>query len=252
MHTLGIFRMAQMFVGPLLKLADQEGGGWHLFGPSSDIKSLLDLLAMMVWGRGVRGGGFGRKWRGTANGAEGVAGAHNDTALCLDDTSNALAPEIATIVYMLVAEEAKLRMNADTSMRETPPHRANVLSSGEKDLPEILRAAKLVVPGGLVVRLPGIAAIGRGRSAGEPGAALDVSPSSVRSYIRRLCACCGGAATAWRGRCSCAISSKRRSPAITSGNLVEAFVKLPPANWRLSLALCRGQRGRRSTRPNMY
>ena len=80
MHTLGIFRMAETFVGPLLKLADQEGGGWHLFGPSSDIKSLFDLLAMTIWGRGVRGGGFGRKWRGTANGIEGIAGGHNDTA----------------------------------------------------------------------------------------------------------------------------------------------------------------------------
>ena len=95
LHTLGRFRMASAFVGPLLKFADQEGGGWHLFGPSSDIKSILDLLAMMIWGRGVRGGGFGRKWHGTANGIEGIAAAHNDTALFLDDTSNADATDIA-------------------------------------------------------------------------------------------------------------------------------------------------------------
>ena len=69
LHTLGRFRMASAFVGPLLKFTDQEGGGWHLWGPSSDIKSILDLLAMMVWGRAGRGGGFGRKWYGTANGA---------------------------------------------------------------------------------------------------------------------------------------------------------------------------------------
>ena len=152
LHTLGVFRMASAFVGPLLKFTDQEGGGWHLWGPSSDIKSVLDLLAMMVWGRASRGGGFGRKWYGTANGIEGIAAAHNDTALFLDDTSNAEAKDIVKIIYMLVGEEQKARMHADTSMRETPPIRTNLLSNGEKDLPEILRLAKLTIPGGIVVR----------------------------------------------------------------------------------------------------
>ena len=196
LHTLGRFRMASSFVGPLLKFTDQEGGGWHLWGPSSDIKSVLDLLAMTVWGRAGRGGGFGRKWYGTANGIEGVAAAHNDTALFLDDTSNAEAKDVVKIIYMLVGEEQKSRMRADRSMDEIPPIRTNLLSNGERDIAEIIKRAKLEVPGGIVVRVPGVAAMG---AAGlrESLARRWMSPLPIGALSsKRPRACCADRATA--------------------------------------------------------
>jgi putative DNA primase/helicase len=224
LHTLGRFRMASAFVGPL-KFTDQEGGGWHLWGPSSDIKSILDLLAMMVWGRAGRGGGFGRKWYGTANGIEGVAAAHNDTALFLDDTSNAEAKDIVKIIYMLVGEEQKSRMRADRSMDETPPIRTNLLSNGERDIAEILKRAKLEVPGGVIVRVPGIAAIGRGRSAGEPGASLDVSSTHWRAFIKEAAHVLRGPGYGVAGPLFIRILIERKIGGERVGNLIDGFVK---------------------------
>jgi Domain of unknown function (DUF927) len=178
-HTWGIFRASEAFSAPLLKIAGHEGGGFHSFGPSSDLKSILDGLAQTVAGRGGRGGAYGRRGFGTAAGIEGIVAGHNNLPLFLDDVTVVDPHELVKIVYGIVAEEQKARRQADLTMHERPPYRVHAITNGEFDIPAVLAKARIEAPGGLAVRFPGVPAIGRGREAGEPGAALDVGMTAT-------------------------------------------------------------------------
>src|SRR4029077_11311279 len=86
--------VARLAVGKsrLLLAANAESGGIHLRGASSTGKSTALVMAGSVWGGGARGG-YVRSWRATANGLEGVALAHCDALLCLDELSQVPARE---------------------------------------------------------------------------------------------------------------------------------------------------------------
>ena len=75
-------------------------------------------------------------------------------------------------------------MRADTSLRETPPFHSNVLSNGEKSIPDTLKEARLAAKGGVTVRLVDIAAIGRGKlDPNGQGAAFDDSETDWRAFV---------------------------------------------------------------------
>jgi putative DNA primase/helicase len=82
-HALAVLAISTALAGPLLHLAGLEGGGVHVFGPSSQGKTTLLRLAASVWG----GPSFVRSWRATANGLEGAAAGSSDTLLVLDELS---------------------------------------------------------------------------------------------------------------------------------------------------------------------
>ncbi len=184
-HTLGVFRMSTALASPLLKLAGQEGGVFHLWGISSGGKSTLDLLASTVWGRGSREGGFSRTWSSTSNGFEGTAAAGNDIAIFLDDTSHVIdVKSIVAVIYMVSGGQGKTRMRADTSQREAPQFRVIVNSNGETTVPATLKDAKVFVKGGVGVRCVDIAAVGLGKdNPDEPGAAFDAYMADWPSFV---------------------------------------------------------------------
>ena len=188
-HALATFRMSSALSGPLLKLTGYEGGGFHLFGPSSGGKSTLDILANdTVWDRlAIERAEIGphlvadgeRRWRQPP-------GLGNDT-LRYCATRGRIAWEskiVLQIIYTLTGGQQKIRMRADTSQRETPPFRSNVLSNGEKSIPDMLKDARLSVKGGVTVRLADIPAIGRGKlDPNEQGAAFDDSATDWRAFV---------------------------------------------------------------------
>jgi hypothetical protein len=184
-HTLGVFRMSAMLTSPLLRLAAQEGGVFHLWGTSSGGKSTLDFLAATVWGRGSREGGFSRTWSSTANAFEGTAAAGNDIGIVLDDTSHVIdARSIVQVIYMVSGGQGKTRMRPDTSQREAPQFRVLVNSNGETAIPVTLKDAKIFVKGGIGVRCIDIAAVGVGKdNPDEPGAAFDANEAHWPSYV---------------------------------------------------------------------
>jgi putative DNA primase/helicase len=177
--------MSAAFTSPLLKLAGQEGGAFHLWGTSSGGKSTLDFLAATVWGRGSREGGFSRTWSSTANGFETTAAAGNDIGVFLDDTSHVIDPKtIVQVIYMVSGGQGKTRMHADTSQREAPQFRIIVNSNGETAIPVTLKDAKIFVKGGVGVRCIDIAAAGVGKdSPDEPGAAFDASVADWPAFV---------------------------------------------------------------------
>jgi uncharacterized protein (DUF927 family) len=131
------FAISIALAGPLLWVMGLEGGGFHLFGASSQGKTTALQAAASVWGRGDKGGFVGT-WRGTANGMEGVAAMHSDAVLILDEIGQADARTVAEAGYMLAQGIGKARAGRNGEARQPARWRTLILSSGE-----LTQAAKI-------------------------------------------------------------------------------------------------------------
>jgi uncharacterized protein (DUF927 family) len=154
-HLLATLAISTALSGPLLYLTGFEGGGVHLFGPSSTGKSTLLRMAASVWGSP----GFVRSWRSTANGLEGAAAIANDTILILDELGQVEARELAAVPYLLSNGVGKARAARDGSLRDSKTWRAQFLSSGEIPVDAKLVEEKGRKPrAGQLIRMVNIAA----------------------------------------------------------------------------------------------
>lgn len=100
-----IFALSAAFAGPLLLLLGAENGGIYFRGGSSSGKTTCLRVAASVWG----GVDYMQQWRATANGLEGIAVAHNDGLLCLDEMGQIDPAEIGNVAYMLANGIGKTR-----------------------------------------------------------------------------------------------------------------------------------------------
>jgi uncharacterized protein (DUF927 family) len=130
-HTRTVLAVSAAFAGPLLSLVDIEGGGLHLFGPSSCGKTTIERAAASVWGRGSADPGFMRSWRATANAQEAAAAQVTDTLLVLDEIGVADGKDVAAAVYQLPAGVGKRRSRRDGSAGTSKTWRVLVISTGE-------------------------------------------------------------------------------------------------------------------------
>ena len=122
--------LAAGFAGPLLYLMSEEGGGVHFYGLSSMGKTRLLKAGASIWTGGGTNAGIGT-WRGTDNGTEGKAWAHNDTLMTLDEIGQ-VKPEVAyQAAYMLSNGQGKARMSANAVLRQSYEWRVMFLSTGE-------------------------------------------------------------------------------------------------------------------------
>lgn len=140
-NPLLAFALSLAFVGPLARLLDWRGGGFHLRGPSSCGKTTLAEAAGSVWGGGGELG-FAHSWRSTDNAIEGLAEGHNDCLLVLDELGQ-VAPEAASsAVYTLAAGQAKARAQAGGGNRARAEWRVPFLSTGELALAEHIASGR--------------------------------------------------------------------------------------------------------------
>jgi putative DNA primase/helicase len=123
------------FAAPLLRPAEEPGGGLHVVGPSRLGKTTLLRVGGSVWGGG-RIHGYLRSWRTTANSLEATAEMHCDALLCLDEFSEVNAREVSGMVYMLANGSGKGRGRRDGSARRVAQWLILFLSSGEIGLAE--------------------------------------------------------------------------------------------------------------------
>ena len=114
---------------PLLRLCGFEPGGVHLRGQSSTGKTTTLRVAASVWGGPPKD--YIKAWRATSNGLEGVAAAHCDSLLILDELSQVAAKEAGAIAYMLANGSGKARANREGGVRAVAQWRLLFLSSGE-------------------------------------------------------------------------------------------------------------------------
>lgn len=123
-----ILGLSAAFAGPLLERTNNESGGLHFFGESSTGKTTILEMARSVWG----GKGYKRSWRATTNGLEGAADLFNDCLLVIDETSEAMARDLAASIYMIGNEVGKTRATKTGGARPVTTWKAITLSSGER------------------------------------------------------------------------------------------------------------------------
>ncbi len=157
-HPVLAFLMAAAFAAPLLSLLKQEGGGFHLYGLTSKGKTTALQVAASVWGDGSdpaagRSTTFVRKWNLTKNATEGLAEAHTDLPLCLDEVGEADAREFGRMIYQLAGGQGKARMSADAWLLKPKAWKVLLLSTGELPASEVIESQGKTMKGGQAVRL---------------------------------------------------------------------------------------------------
>jgi putative DNA primase/helicase len=189
------FSLGLAFTGPLLDPLGCEGGGFHLVGPSSSGKTTALRMAGSVWGGGGPLG-FAQTWRATANSLEGIAAAHNDVLLPLDEIGLIDPHDLETAAYALAGGVGKSRMRSDGGLRNRSRWRIAILSSGELGL-----AARISEGGGSrrarsgqEVRIVDLRAeAGKGFGLFDHGG-TDGDPSRLANTIREEASACYGLA----------------------------------------------------------
>lgn len=146
------FALACSFAGPLLRLADIEGGAFSFEGGSSSGKTTGCQVAASVWG----GAAHVRSWRATDNALESVAAVHNDNLLVLDEIGQVKARALDEAVYMLANGCGKSRSGRDGGLRKQYRWLAVVISSGEIGLADKLTEDGRKARAGQDVRFCGI------------------------------------------------------------------------------------------------
>lgn len=146
------FALACAFAAPLLALTGDESGGYHLRGASSIGKTTVLRVAASAWGS-ASDRGYVQSWRATSNGLEGIAAAHSDGLLCLDELGQVQARDAGEVAYMLANGAGKRRARSDGSARRAAAWRLLWLSTGEVALADKMREAGLRARAGQDVRL---------------------------------------------------------------------------------------------------
>jgi uncharacterized protein (DUF927 family) len=149
-----IMAISMAFAAVLLTPCGAESIGVHLRGTSSLGKTTAQYVAGSVWGGGGKNGVV-RSWRSTINGLEGIAVAHNDSLLCLDELSQVEPRDAINAIYLLMNGASKNRAQIDGSAQRGSAWTITLLSSGELSLAE---HAEKRTKGGAEIRFLEIAA----------------------------------------------------------------------------------------------
>jgi len=150
-----VFALSTALAGPLLAPSGEDSGGFHLRGASSSGKSTALKVAASVWGNPCR---YGRLWRTTSNGLEGLAALHNDNTLILDELSQLDPKQAGEAAYLLANGQGKTRANRNGCARQAARWRVLFLSSGEQSLTDLMTQAGKKTNAGQEIRLADIEA----------------------------------------------------------------------------------------------
>lgn len=152
-----IFALCTAFAGPLLKLANMESGGFHLFGASSKGKTTALQCAGSVWGNGAdpttSDDSYIGRWNTTGNALEATAAAHNDGLLILDELGTCSAQDFGKIIYDLFGGQGKSRLSKDALLKPRRSWRMFGLSSGEISVRQRIEKEKGTAHAGQLIRL---------------------------------------------------------------------------------------------------
>jgi putative DNA primase/helicase len=169
--------VGSFLAGPLLRWADESGGGFHFDGDSKIGKTLIGAIGQSTWGKpyrpGAGSGTFGFNWDTTANRLGERAVHRTDVGLYLDEIGIGDPNAIAKAVYKLAGGLDKGRYG-----QQEQDFNVLFVSTGELSLAEFLKNPK---PGQLV-RLVDIPAKVQLDSAFETIPAEEIAAAGRRYY----------------------------------------------------------------------
>ena len=143
------------FAAPLLSLLNEESGGFHLMGDSSDGKTTAAKVALSVWSKPS---GSLLSWSGTKIGFSNTAAARNDGLLVLDEIGQASPHVIGDTVYSVMNGINKVQGAKQGGNRALSRWKVMMFSTGEKTPDSILKHHKGDWNAGQAARLPSIRA----------------------------------------------------------------------------------------------
>jgi len=152
-NSLLTFAVCTAFAGPFLDIQGTESCGFHFFGDSSLGKSTLLKIAASVYGN-PNAGEYTKTWRTTDNALEGMAAAHSDCLLVLDEIGQIEPRIVGETVYSLGSGVGKSRATEAGNNRGNQ-HRWRIvfISSGEKTLTDHMAEANRKPQAGMEMRL---------------------------------------------------------------------------------------------------
>ena len=129
------FGLCTAFAAPLMKFAELDSGGFHLYGKSSKGKTTTLQLAASVYGCGAdpaaSENSYINRWNTTGNALEATAAAHNDGILLLDEMGTCGARDFGKVIYDLFGGRGKNRLNKNSTLQNQRSWRILGLSTGE-------------------------------------------------------------------------------------------------------------------------
>ncbi|WP_027950827.1 DUF927 domain-containing protein [Haliea salexigens] len=150
---------------PLLRFAEMDSFGVHLYGASSQGKTTALQVASSVWGNGADPAASAhssiQRWNTTANALEGLAAAHNDGLMALDEMGTYTGSDFGAVVYNLMGGQGKARMNDHAGMRNMRTWRLIALSTGEISIKAKVEEYGATVKAGQINRFLDIPVSGR-------------------------------------------------------------------------------------------
>lgn len=149
-----ILAICVALASPLVSLGHRPNAGFHLRGNSSSGKSVAQAIGCSVIGSPD----MKLTWRSTDNGLEGIALAHNDLMLPLDEISQADKNSISTAIYDLMNGKQKIRAQRNGTPQSVQGWNLLVLSSGEESLKDLASSQGRKVKAGEEIRLADIPA----------------------------------------------------------------------------------------------
>jgi uncharacterized protein (DUF927 family) len=162
---------------PLLRWADEPGGGFHFHGFSKAGKTLIGAAAQSIWGKPYRPGAgadvFGFTWESTANRLGERAVLRSDIGLYLDEIGMGDQRTISQAVYKLASGLDKGRF-----AQAERDFNLLFLSTGEPSLAEFLTNARA----GQLVRFVDIPAVVQLESAFETIPKDEIAAAGKRFY----------------------------------------------------------------------
>lgn len=126
------FAISAAFAAPLiakLKDIEQKSGGFHFYSSSTVGKTSIAEAAAGIYGDPH--GGRVIQWSSTANAAEYIAAAHNDSLICLDELKTAKPYDVASMCYRLANSTMKSRAKKEGGLRRAVNWRLLWISTGE-------------------------------------------------------------------------------------------------------------------------
>lgn len=150
-----LLALGTALAAPLLSLVNEQNGGFHIYGDSSDGKTTAALTALSVFGNPQA---LKMTWRGTDLGFSNAALARNDNLLVLDEIGEAHPKTISRTAYSVINGKSKIQGAKDGGNRASQEWRVLLFSTGEYSMNAYMHAADEKWEAGQTVRLPSIPA----------------------------------------------------------------------------------------------
>ncbi|MFA9459908.1 DUF927 domain-containing protein [Thiohalorhabdus methylotrophus] len=157
-----IFAICAGLAAPLLRAAELESGGFHLYGTTTSGKTTWLQVAASVFGCGADPAqnpdtAFIRRWNATGNAVEGLAAAHNDAPLCLDEIGTCSARDFGALVYNVAGGQGRAAMSQNRNLKAPRSWRTLLLSTGELSTAAKIAEGGKKAKGGQLVRIADLA-----------------------------------------------------------------------------------------------